>query len=104
MTYPEIRYILGGMIKSFACKDTKKLFNDLRVKRFDGIKDKGRVKLGLVEDAISLRDLEIPPGNKLEALSGNRIGQHSIRINKQWRVCFKWIDGHAFDVEIVDYH
>ncbi len=92
------------MIKSFACKNTKKLFNDLRVKKFEGIKDKGRIKLGLINDAISLTDLEVPPGNKLEMLSGDREGQYSIRINKQWRVCFRWEDGSAFEVEIVDYH
>jgi proteic killer suppression protein len=61
-------------------------------------------KLGLVDAALGLDDLRIPPGNRLEKLRGNRAGQHSIRINDQWRICFRWADGHAEDVEIVDYH
>lgn len=92
------------MIKSFACKSTEKLFNDLRVKKFDSINRKARIKLGIIEDAVTLKDLEAPPGNRLEALIGDRAGQHSIRINKQWRICFRWDAGHAYDVEIVDYH
>lgn len=61
-------------------------------------------KLEIIEAAKDLDDLKIPPGNRLEALTGNRKGQHSIRINDQWRVCFEWLDGHASNVEIVDYH
>jgi proteic killer suppression protein len=58
----------------------------------------------LIEDAVEFNDLRIPPGNRLEALKGDRIGQYSIRINDQWRVCFRWVEGSAFDVEITDYH
>lgn len=61
-------------------------------------------KLGLVDAAEQLEDLRIPPGNRLEKLKGDRAGQHSIRVNDQWRVCFRWKDGNAYDVEIVDYH
>jgi proteic killer suppression protein len=61
-------------------------------------------KLGLVDAAATLEDLRIPPGNRLERLRGDRAGQHSIRINDQWRICFRWVDGNADDVEIVDYH
>ena len=63
-----------------------------------------RRRLGLLEDAKELKDLRIPPGNRLEKLKGDRAGQHSIRINDQWRVCFRWVEGNAFDVEITDYH
>lgn len=68
------------------------------------IQDKALVKLRLLNRSGRLEDLRIPPGNQLEALKGNRRGQHSIRINQQWRICFRWVDGAAFDVEIVDYH
>jgi proteic killer suppression protein len=61
-------------------------------------------KLGHVDAAVRLDDLRLPPGNRLEKLHGDRAGQHSIRINDQWRICFRWIDGHAHDVELVDYH
>lgn len=61
-------------------------------------------KLGLVDAAVHLEDLRIPPGNRLETLRGDRAGQHSIRVNGQWRICFRWVDGNADDVEIVDYH
>lgn len=63
-----------------------------------------RRKLGFLEDATTINDLRLPPGNRLEALKGDRLGQHSIRINDQWRVCFRWDDGNAYDVEITDYH
>lgn len=68
------------------------------------IHQRGYVKLRMLHNAASLDDLRIPPANKLEKLSGNRAGQHSIRINDQWRICFKWSKGDAYDVEIVDYH
>ena len=61
-------------------------------------------KLGLVDAAVQLVDLRLPPGNRLEKLRGNRAGQHRIRVNDQWRICFRWVDGNADDVEIVDYH
>ncbi len=92
------------MIKSFRCSDTELLFKRQRVKRFVNIESVARRKLNLVHAAGSLEFLQVPPGNRLEALKGRRSGQHSIRINDQFRVCFRWVDGHAEDVEIVDYH
>jgi proteic killer suppression protein len=92
------------MIKTFRDKDTEKLFNDVPVRRFTDFERPARRKLYYLHRARSLQDLRVPPGNRLEGLSGNRAGQHSIRINDQWRICFTWIDGDAHDVEIVDYH
>ena len=92
------------MIKSFSCRDTEKLFNDIDVKRFRNICRKARMKLEILNATVSLKGLMVPPGNRLEALKGDRKGQYSIRINSQWRICFKWHDGNAHDVEIVDYH
>ena len=92
------------MIKSFSCRDTEKLFNDIDVKRFRNISRKARMKLEILNATVSLKGLMVPPGNRLEALKGDRKGQYSIRINSQWRICFKWHDGNAHDVEIVDYH
>jgi proteic killer suppression protein len=80
------------------------LFNDQEVPRFRAIERVARRKLLYLHRAQRLEDLRVPPGNRLEALKGNRKGQHSIRINDQWRICFTWKDGDAFDVEIVDYH
>jgi len=92
------------MIKAFKCKDTEKLFNDLNVKRFSGIFKTARIKLEVLNAAVSLSSLRGPPGNKLEQLKGSRRGQHSIRINDQWRICFVWKEENATDVEIIDYH
>ena len=92
------------MIKSFGCKDTEKLFNDTAVKRFNNFNRIARRKLEILNAASSLQSLRIPPGNHLEQLKGNRKGQYSIRINDQWRICFRWEDGNATEVEIVDYH
>lgn len=92
------------MIRSFADKDAQRLFQDERVRRYQAFERQARRKLLLLDAASDLDDLRVPPGNRLEALSGDRDGQHAIRINKQWRVCFRWDDGDAFDVEIVDYH
>uniref|UniRef100_UPI0040567DEF type II toxin-antitoxin system RelE/ParE family toxin n=1 Tax=Candidatus Electronema sp. TaxID=2698783 RepID=UPI0040567DEF len=92
------------MIISFRCKDTEKLFNDLSVKRFKAIAKAARIKLELLNAVVSLNSLRIPPGNRLEGLKGDRLGQHSIRINEQWRICFAWRDDNVYDVEIVDYH
>lgn len=93
------------MIKSFACKDTEKVWNGLRVRGFPGgIQDRALRKLRQLDAAQVLDDLKNPPGNQLEALKGDRKGQMSIRINDQWRVCFIWQDNEAHDVEIVDYH
>ena len=92
------------MIHSFACGDTQKLFSSESVPRFRAIERVARRKLLQLHAATELQSLRIPPGNRLEALKGNRKGQHSIRINDQWRVCFIWqVDG-ADAVEIVDYH
>lgn len=88
------------MIKSFTCKDTEKLFNDLDVKKFRAISRQARIKLEVLNAAVSLDTLKIPPGNRLEALKGNRKGQYSIRINSQWRICFKWQDNNSYNVEI----
>lgn len=92
------------MIKSFRNKDTEALFHDQPVKRLRAIERQARRKLYYLHAAKTLQDLLIPPGNRLEGLNGDREGQHSIRINDQWRICFRWIDGNAVDVEIVDYH
>jgi proteic killer suppression protein len=92
------------VIKSFADKDTEKVFNGGRSKKFDHIKSVAFRKLAMVHTAQSLTDLKAPPANKLEALIGDRVGQHGIRINDKYRVCFVWKDDGAHDVEIVDYH
>lgn len=91
-------------IKSFRCKDTQALFERIAVRRFGSISTAARRKLEQLDWAGRLEDLRIPPGNRLETLRGNRRGQHSIRINNQFRVCFRWIGTDAEDVEIVDYH
>lgn len=93
------------MIRSFADKETEKIWNGAGSRRLPGdIQQVARRKLRMLNSATALDDLRIPPANRLEALKGNRRGQHSIRINDQWRVCFHWKDGDADDVEIVDYH
>lgn len=92
------------MIQNFRCSDTESLFNGKRVARFVNFEAVALRKLQQVHAATALEFLRVPPGNRLESLSGDRQGQHSIRINDQWRVCFVWRDGHAQDVEIVDYH
>ncbi|HRQ24235.1 MAG TPA: type II toxin-antitoxin system RelE/ParE family toxin [Anaerolineales bacterium] len=93
------------MIKTFADKETEKLFqrNASRLLPAD-IQRKTRLKLEILDAADRLEDLKIPPGNRLEKLSGDREGQHSIRVNRQWRICFRWKNGDCYDVEIVDYH
>jgi proteic killer suppression protein len=92
------------MIRSFRCRETERLANDLPARRFGSIARVARRKLELLASARTLDDLRSPPGNRLEALHGDRTGQHSIRVNAQWRICFRWHDGHAYEVEIVDYH
>jgi proteic killer suppression protein len=93
------------MIKSFACKETKKLFNrEFSRKLPQDIQRVARRKLEILDAAEVLQDLRIPPSNRLEKLSGDRKGQHSIRINDQWRICFEWRRGDAYNVEIADYH
>jgi len=92
------------MIVSFADKDTERLASGQRVKRFQAFERTARRKLRLLEIAASLDDLKVPPGNRLEPLYSDRKGQYSIRINDQYRVCFRWSKMNATDVEIVDYH
>ena len=91
-------------IQSFKCKNTENLFEGGKPKQFRNIETAATRKLQMMDSAVELRDLRAPPGNRLEELSGNRVGQHSIRINDQWRICFKFENGHFLDVEIVDYH
>ena len=93
------------MIKSFACKETYKLFRrEFSRKLPQNIHRVARRKLLILDAAEALGDLRVPPGNRLEQLSGDREGQYSIRINRQWRICFEWHKGNAYSVEIVDYH
>ncbi|HWJ13094.1 MAG TPA: type II toxin-antitoxin system RelE/ParE family toxin [Gemmatimonadaceae bacterium] len=93
------------MIKSFADRDTEALFQRQRVRRYPAELPRPMLrKLVAVDAAEALDDLRVPPGNRLEKLKGNRVGQHGIRVNDQWRICFRWADGDAYEVEIVDYH
>jgi toxin HigB-1 len=92
------------MITSFNCRDTEALFNGKRISRFANIERVAIRKLQQLHAAADLDFLRIPPNNRLEALKGDRKGQFSIRINDQWRICFKFAGGRASDVEIVDYH
>lgn len=92
------------MIRTFRDARAEALFHDQDVPRYRAIERVTRRKLLYLHRAHHLEDLRVPPGNRLEALKGDRKGQHSIRINDQWRICFRWKDGDAFDVEIVDYH
>ncbi|MFB3146483.1 MAG: type II toxin-antitoxin system RelE/ParE family toxin [Nitrospirales bacterium] len=92
------------MIKTFKCADTQSLSKGERVKQFVNIASVARRKLRQLEIADRLDDLRVPPGNRLESLKGDRAGQHSIRVNDQFRVCFRWTDAGPEDVEIVDYH
>lgn len=91
-------------IQSFKCSHTQQLFEGEQPKRFKNIESVAERKLQMLDSAMELKDLRAPPANRLEALKGDREGQHSIRINDQWRICFKWTDAGAIDVEIVDYH
>jgi proteic killer suppression protein len=94
-----------GVIKSFASRDTERLFQRDPVRRFPANLRRIMLRKLIVLDAAeSLEDLRSPPGNRLEGLRGDRKGQHSIRVNDQWRICFIWADGDAHRVELVDYH
>lgn len=92
------------MIRSFKCKEAEAIFEGRPTRRFNAIMTAIERKLQMLDVAKSIEDLKCPPGNHLEALKGNRRGQYSIRINDQWRICFRYEDGEALDVEIVDYH
>jgi proteic killer suppression protein len=93
------------MIRSFACRDTERIWKGQKVRGFPGdVQDRALRKLRLIDAALTVEDLKVPPGNRLEDLKGGRKGQKSIRINDQWRICFVWKDNEALDVEIVDYH
>jgi proteic killer suppression protein len=93
------------MIRSFREADTGKVFNRQFVRKFPhAIQQRAFMRLNALDAAVSLGDLRLPPSNRLEALKGDRKGQHSLRINDQWRICFVWRKGHAAQVEIVDYH
>lgn len=93
------------MIVGFACKETERIWNRERSRKLPSeIQTRAVVKLALIHAAATIEFLRSPPGNRLEALVGNRFGQHSIRINDQWRICFRYKDGSASEVEICDYH
>jgi toxin HigB-1 len=93
------------MIKSFKCKNTEKLFNGKFIKKLpENLQRVALRKLKILDAVTLIETLKVPPGNHLEILHGDREGQHSIRINIQWRICFVWHQGNVFDVEIVDYH
>ena len=92
------------MIKSFRCRDTEALFNGKRIARFVNFERAALRKLEQLDLALVIDDMRASPGNRLEALKGDRAGQWSVRINDQWRVCFRFEDGNALDVEIADYH
>ena len=93
------------MIRSFRDKESERIFLRERAKKFSQVVQRAALrKLLLLDAADSPEDLRVPPGNRLEKLSGDRKGQYSIRVNDQWRVCFQWRDGDAFEIEVVDYH
>ena len=93
------------MIRSFKSKETERIFHRQRSRQLPGdIQQVALRKLRMLNRAVSLQDLRVPPANRLEKLTGDRAGQYSIRINDQWRVCFEWKNGDAYQVEIVDYH
>ncbi len=93
------------MIKSFKDKEAERIFHEERSRRLPAeIQRTALRKLVQLDNAVTVNDLRVPPGNRLEALKGNRQGQYSIRINDQWRICFVWADSDAYEVEIVDYH
>jgi proteic killer suppression protein len=92
------------MVRSFRCQETRAIHDGFGSRKFSGIEEQARKRLRWLDAATSLADLGAIRGNRLEALKGDRSGQHSVRINDQWRVCFSWHEGNAYDVEIVDYH
>ncbi len=104
LTFTEKQYRLKNVIRSFRSSDAEHLFQRETVPRFRAIERQALRKLDMLDAAPDIRTLATLPGNRLEALKGGRKGQYSIRINDQWRICFVWLQGHAYEVEIVDYH
>ena len=105
MTRVTLRVTLSDVIKTFADKLTRDLYVTGRAKRFPpDVAARAARKLEYVDLAVRIDDLKVPPGNRLHALEGDRRGQHVISINDQWRICFRFVDGDAFDVEVCDYH
>lgn len=105
LTYSAAHYTILLVIRSFRDKETEKIFKRERSRKLPNqIQQVALRKLRMLHNAVTLEDLRVPPANRLEKLSGNRAGQHSIRINEQWRICFEWRDNAAHQVEIVDYH
>ena len=105
MTILSLRVIIITMIKDFICSETKSIFNGLFYKKLpQNIQRLAERKLIMLHRAAEINDLRVPPANRLETISGNRKGQHSIRINKKWRICFEWKEDGVHGVEIVDYH
>ena len=97
--------MIPSVIRSFKCKETEKIFSRRRSRKLpQDIQQIALRKLRMLNRAVTLNDLRVPPANRLEKLRGDRAEQHSIRINEQWRICFEWQDGDAHNVEIVDYH
>jgi toxin HigB-1 len=92
------------MIKTFACRDTEALFNDIRVRRFQSIERQARKRLMVLHAAPNLEALMLNPANKFHSLGGNLTGRFAISINLQWRICFSWQEGNAYEVKIMDYH
>jgi proteic killer suppression protein len=93
------------MIRSFRCKETEKIWHGHSSRKFPAeVQDRALRKLRQLDAALTIEDLKNPPGNRLEVLKGNRKGQWSIRVNEQWRICFRWSEGEASEVEMVDYH
>jgi len=104
LAFNALRYTIANMIQGFKCPDTQALFGGASAARFVNFRSVAERKLQMLHRATRLDDLRVPPNNKLEALKRERKGQHSIRINDQWRVCFVWTGSDVTDVEIVDYH
>ena len=105
MTHSQAICLLSRVIRSFRDSDTEKIFKRQFVRKFPrDIQQRAFMKLNAIDAAVSLEDLRLPPSNRLEALKGDRKGQHSIRVNDQWRICFVWHAGDAEQVEIADYH
>lgn len=105
MTYNASRYTLRVMIRTFRCKETERIFQRIFSRKLPrDLQQMAFRKLRMLNRALTLADLRVPPGNRLEMLRGDREDQYSIRINEQWRICFEWREGDAYNVEIVDYH